>query len=214
MKVKPAKTANRITKVLKSLALGPSDHGRAFSLDDFMIASYEDGFQYELISGELYVSPQADAPEEYVDDWIGSKLFLYSLLHPEIINRVSAKARVFVPGQRKVTIPEPDRTCYRDYPKHLPLRQIRWQDLLPILVVEVVSRNDPEKDLVRNVTLYKKVPSIQEYWIFDTRDDPERPTMLVYRRRGKRWEKLRLGYGDTYTTPTLPGFALIIDPRT
>jgi len=101
------------------LQIGHRDHGREISLDDFMIAEHETGYQYELIEGRLYVSPQADPPQNFVDEWIGLKLSLYSLQHPEIINFVSSKAQVFIPG-RRTTIPEPDRTCYRDFPKHLP----------------------------------------------------------------------------------------------
>lgn len=195
------------------LQLGRRHHGQELNLEDFMAAAYDSGFQYELIDGRLYVSPQADPPQNFVDEWIGLKLSLYSLQHPEIINFVSSKARVFIPRRRKVTNPEPDRACYRDFPKHLPLEEIRWQDLHPILVAEVLSLSDPFKDLDRNVKLYRRVPSIMEYWIFDTRGDPNEPTMLVHRRAGKKWKVLKIEYGNTYTTALLPGFALIVDPR-
>jgi Uma2 family endonuclease len=68
--------------------------------------------------------------------------------------------------------------------------------------------------LIRNVNLYLQVPSIQEYWILDGQDDPDKPSLLVYRRRGKQWQKPReIGYQETYTTPLLPGFKLVVDPR-
>jgi Uma2 family endonuclease len=199
--------------VPNGLELGPHSHGRAMTLDEFVAASSEEGFQYELIDGKLYVSPQADQPQNYVELWVFGALFLYSLQHPSIINHVSNKARVFVPGRRKVTNPEPDVACYRDFPKDVPFETIRWQDIAPILVVEVASDSDPDKDLVRNVDLYRQVPTIEEYWIFDTRENPAQPTMLAYRRRGKTWRKLQLAHGETYATPLLPGFALVIDPR-
>jgi hypothetical protein len=38
--------------------------------------------------------------------------------------------------------------------------------------------------------------------------------MLVYRRRGKSWQRvIELAFGDTYTTKLLPGFRLVLDPR-
>jgi Uma2 family endonuclease len=89
-----------------------------------------------------------------------------------------------------------------------------WRDVSPLLVAEVVSPDNAEKDLVRNVELYLAVPSIKEYWILDPRDDPDRPTLRVYRRRGARWQKpIDLAFGDTYTTRLLPGFTLTVNPR-
>jgi Uma2 family endonuclease len=195
-------------------SIGPHAHGSPMSLDDFMAADHEEGYQYELIDGELYVSPQADLPQESVDEWIYAKLLFYSLQHPEVINRVSAKARVFVPGRSRTTAPEPDCACYQNFPKDTPFEKLRWQDVSPILVVEVLSKQDPDKDLVRNVKLYLQVPTIQEYWILDASADADRPKLLVQRRRGKRWHKRKIPFGGMYTTTLLPGFALIVDPHT
>ena len=112
-----------------------------------------------------------------------------------------------------VTAPEPDVTAYRDFPLHLPFRSVRWEDVSPILVVEVLSHDDPDKDLVRNVELYLQVPSIKEYWLFDTRDDPEQLRLQVRRRYRGRWSLREYGPGDIYTTKLLPNFTLVLDPR-
>ena len=193
--------------------LGPADHGRPMTFEAFMAGDYEEGYQYELIDGRLYVSPAANLPQDWVERWLHGKLDRYAREHPDIINYVTAGARVFVPGRRRITTPEPDLAAYHDFPLHLPLRRLRWQDVSPILVGEVLSIDDPDKDLVRNVELYFLVPSIKEYWVLDTRDDPDRPTLRVHRRHGSRWRVIDLAYGDTYTTKLLPGFELIIDPR-
>jgi Uma2 family endonuclease len=192
--------------------IGPADHGRPMTLEEFHAADGIEGYRYELIDGRLYVAPAPNLPENVVEEWIGTKLVLYSRRHPEVFNYVSAKARVFVPGRKGVTNPEPDRACYHNFPLHLPLRKVSWRKVSPKLVVEVISEDDPDKDLVRNVELYWQVPSIQEYWVLDARDDPDRPSMRVYR-RGDEWEVIDLEYGDTYTTPLMPGFKMKIDPR-
>ena len=115
------------------------------------------------------------------------------------------------------------RDLARGHPYHLAtigtpedLDEFDWRTLSPLLVVEFLSEDSPDKDLVRNVELYGQVPSIQEYWIFDTRQGAGRPTLLAYRRRDRRrWRKpLTLGPGSTYATDLLPGFTLTIDPRT
>lgn len=195
------------------LKLGPGDHGRAMALEDFLAGDFEEGYQYELIDGKLYVSPEPNLPQDWVEKWIYRKLLRYSEQHPEAINYVSNKARVFIPSRARATCPQPDLAAYRNFPLHRPIRELRWQEVSPVLVGEVLSLEDPDKDLVRNVELYLQVPSIKEYWLFDTREDPEQPTLRVHRRHGKRWRLLEFSYGATYTTRLLPGFALAIDPR-
>jgi Uma2 family endonuclease len=134
--------------------------------------------------------------------------------HPEIINHVKAPARMFVPGRRATTAPEPDLAAYHDFPLDLPLRQRRWRDFSPILVAEILSADTADKDLVRNLDLYLQVPSIREYWILDPRADADQPTLMVYRRRGQRWQKpIDIAAGDPYTTRLLPGFSLVMDVR-
>src|SRR5204862_8157377 len=192
----------------------PKDHGREIDPDAFDQADGEEGYHYELIEGRVYVSPVPDMPEDSLENWLFGKLFAYSQERPDVINYVSPRTRLFVHSRARATRPEPDISAYSDYPHHLPRKQRRWQDSSPILVVEVISEAAPTKDLVRNVALYRDVPSIKEYWVLDPRPDPDRPSLLVYRRRGKGWQKpIPVPFGEVYETPrVLPGFRLVIDP--
>ena len=196
------------------LKLTPRDHGREIDPDDFEHATGKEGYHYEIIDGRVYVSPQANLPQYDLEAWLLDKLKDYGREHPEVINFVAGKSRVFVHGRPKATCPEPDISAYADFPHHLPRKQRRWQDISPLLVVEVVSESKPEKDLVRNVALYIEVPSIKEYWILDPRPDPDEPSLKVYRRRGARWQKpIDVPFGGTYQSRrVLPGFALVVDP--
>jgi Uma2 family endonuclease len=200
--------------VTQARKLGPSDRGRPMTLDEFMSGDYQEGYQYELIDGRLYVSPLPNLPQGRIERWIYRRLDRYAEDHPDVINFVYGKCRVFVPNRPGVTNPEPDVSAYRNFPIDADYDEARWQDISPVLVVEVISLDDPKKDLVRNVELYRQVPSIREYWLIDSRESANRPTMLVYRRRGQRWQKpIELAFRDRYTTKLLPGFDLIIDPR-
>ena len=193
--------------------LTPKDHGREIDPDVFEHSTGKEGYQYELIDGRVYVSPVPDLPQHSLETWLYGKLFFYSHEHPEVVNFVAGKSRLFIPTRDKATRPEPDISVYADFPFHVPTRQRRWQDVSPVLVVEVISESDPKKDLVRNVELYADVPSIKEYWVLDPRPDPDRPALRVYRRRGKGWQKpIDVPYGETYTTKLLPGFTLVVDP--
>jgi hypothetical protein len=66
---------------------------------------------------------------------------------------------------------------------------------------------------VRNVGLHLQVPSIEEYWLLDSRDDPERPSLRVHRRFGGLWRVIDLGPARRYSTRLLPGVELIANPR-
>lgn len=195
------------------LRLGRTDHGRPMTLDEFFTADYAGGYQYELIEGKLYVSPLPDAPEGLVERWIYRKLDRYAEDHPDVLKLVYNKARVFVAERAEATTPEPDVAAYRDFPEDLPLREIRWEDVSPLLVVEILSADDPNKDLVRNAELYFLVPSIKEYWILDTRADADHPRLRVHRRYGKRWRIFEVEPNATYTTRLLPGFTLTLNTR-
>ena len=195
------------------LSLGPLDAGRSLTLEEYEEAEYEGGVHYELIDGRLVVSPEANFPENRLERWLLRALDRYSDARPDIVNYVSNKTRVFVHGRRRSTCPEPDVAAYRNVPLDLPSRQIRWQDVSPLLVCEILVDGDPRKDLVRNAALYLEVPSVLEYWVIDGRDDPDEPSLIAHRRDNVTWAITTTPYGGTYLTPLLPDFALVIDPR-
>jgi Uma2 family endonuclease len=192
--------------------IGPAEHGRPLTLEEFEAGDYVEGYKYELIDGRLYASPLPDLPENSLEEWLGYKLRVYSHENPNVINYVSGKSRVFIPGRRRTTCPEPDLSAFADFPVDRPIRQRRWQDLHPILVVEVMT-GDAWKDLGRNVELYLQSPSIREYWVLDGREDPDRPTLIQHRRRANRWVVREFAFGSTFSTRLLPGFRIVIDPR-
>src|SRR5262245_28169919 len=99
--------------------LSPRDHGRPVTDEGLTLNEFVPGYKYEVIEGRLYVSPEANMPEDWVTGWIHRHLFLYSLARPDVINYLSLKARIFVPMRRRgETIPEPDVAAYllRDAP--------------------------------------------------------------------------------------------------
>lgn len=194
-----------------ALKLGPKDHGRPMQLDEFDACDQEGGFKYQLIRGAVHVAPWPNPAADYLEGWLLDQLMDYSRTHSEVINQVTRKARVHAPEQ-EVSYPEPDITAYHDFPRHR-WATVRWQDVTPVLVVEILSADDPDKDLVRNVEVYLAVPSIREYWVLDPRDNPEQPSLRVHRRHGRRWRVIEVPFGGTYTTKLLPEFALRLDPN-
>jgi Uma2 family endonuclease len=193
--------------------LGPADHGRPMEYDEYLTGDYEPGYKYELIDGRLYVSPLPNVPENLLEEWIGFRLRVYACEHPEVINYVSAKARVVVPGRRRMTTPEPDLAGYRDFPLDREPEEIRWEEVSPVLVVEVLVEGEPYKDLERNVELYLQVPSIQEYWVLNGREGVRQVSLIAHRRYRGRWVVRTYRPGRVFTSRLLPEFELEIDPR-
>jgi Uma2 family endonuclease len=200
---------------LPRLYLTQADNGRQLSLEEFLTADYQEGHRYELIGGRLEVSPIPNLPHELLLDRLRDALKGYTQQHPEVINKALGPVRVFVPeSEEGVTAPEPDIAGYQSFPNDIPEDEVNWDDVSPLVVVEVISPDNADKDLTRNVPLYLQVPTIREYWIVDPRESYERPSMLVYRRRGQRWQKaIRVKAGGTYTTPLLPDFILVLARR-
>lgn len=193
--------------------LTPADHGRPLSWEEFESAHAEEGYRYEMIEGKVFVSPAPNMPHEDLKEWLEAVLRAYVLERPDILRRVKGPARVFLAERSDgITAPEPDIACYANYPSDLPKKQRNWRNVSPFLVVEILSEDNQVKDLDRNCRLYLEVPTIREYWIVDPLEDADRPSLIVYRRRGQRWTARReIPSGGTYTTPLLPGFSLVLD---
>ncbi len=189
-----------------ALRFGPKDHGRAVTDEELELADYRLGYDYEVIFGRLYVSPAPNPEHDIVEKHILRQLFAYQEANPDIVGYVTNRARVFVASEEKTTAPEPDLAVYVDGPDD------DWRAVGPFIVGEVLRGEDIDKDLFRNVKLYLRVPSIQEYWVFDIRENPRRPTLLVHRRTRSGWDIHEVAALDTYETPLLPGLKLVVSP--
>jgi len=194
------------------LKLSALDHGRELTLAEFDDAEFVPGFHYEIIEGRLYLAPEPNMTENFLETWLRRKIERYMDFNPKTVGYVCSKGRVFVPTRFKATVPEPDIAVY------LPIEvdsldDLRWQDYMPFLVAEVLVDGDFAKDLTRNPALFLRVKEIREYWVLNGSHSADEPTLIVHTRRGKTWTVTHYSYGSTYTTKLLPGFELLIDPR-
>ena len=186
--------------------LGPRDQGLVLELEEFEAADFEPGFRYDLVEGRLEVSPEADLPHDLPAMALCDLFGEYGRQHAGAIGYRSPRARVF-PRARKGSV-GPDLALF------LGLRadadEQRWQELEPILVVEVLSPGDVRKDLVRNRDCYQEVPSIREYWIVDPRLGRARTTLRVLARAADGgWTERLVPAGGQYESPLFPG--LVVD---
>ncbi|MFM9964576.1 MAG: Uma2 family endonuclease, partial [Planctomycetaceae bacterium] len=147
-----------------TVRFGPKSHGRLVTDEELEVAEYRPGYDYEVIFGRLFVSPAPNREHDIVEKSILLQIQIYGLEHPEIVACATDRARVFVPGVEMTTAPEPDLAIYAEDLDD-------WRDGEPFIVGEVLRGTDIDKDLFRNPGLYLRVPSIQEYWVFDIREE-------------------------------------------
>lgn len=118
----------------------------------------DDGNKYELIDGELFVTP-APAPH-----------------HEEILARLSSILLPYVSVQRLGRVDHPRSVVrHRDSEvepdlivrQSTPARDTAWEDMpTPLLIVEVVSPYTRRRDHMHKRDFYARV-GIPEYWIVD-----------------------------------------------
>lgn len=156
----------------------------------------DDGKTYELIGGDLFVSPQPVRRHGHVAARVARRLIEYA-------DRAGGEAYV-EPGvyysARDYVAPDvayvTAETLAGLDPRHI--------DATPELLVEVSSPSTRHLDLVRKRALYEE-QGVPEYWFVDL--DAER--IEVYRLEGGRYgHPLLAGRGDTITPPLLPGLAI------
>lgn len=119
----------------------------------------DDGNRYELIDGELFVTP---APRVQHQAVVG---FLYVVLREHVH---ATGGRVYLAPTdirfRHDTVLEPDLLALHQ--ARLEQRHDRWIDAPPDLVIEVSSPSTASHDLIRKRRVYEQ-HGVPEYWYVD-----------------------------------------------
>ena len=160
----------------------------------------EDGRQYEVIDGELFMTP-APKPK-----------------HQEIVLRIAEEVSRFVREKDlgKVfispidvllephTVLQPDVLFIRK--ERLEIVKEEAIEGPPDLVVEVLSPSTFYKDLRKKMWAYSEF-GVQEYWIVD----PETETVETYARQNEKLEPARrFSSAENVESTLLPGFKLAV----
>ncbi len=193
--------------------IGPDDAGRSLTLSDWERAHHAPGYIYELIEGTIEVSP---IPTPLHDHWVELlriELERYRAGHPGVIGKISERCEVAVPSECGPTRPQPDLAVYCGFPKPPP---VRWDNVCPIIVAEVISDRRAAKDVSRNRALYFRADGIAEYWIIDPREEPMEPTLIALVREpgADTWSEHAVAFGESYSTLSLPGLTLNMSAMT
>lgn len=178
--------------------IGPRDHGRPMSLEDFADAEGEPGHSYELAAGVVDVVEVPGLPHGLILWELDRQLFAWAALHPGVIRYHASGDRcaIRLPGVQAER--HPDVALYLT-PSPDPVSP--WDRWVPEIAVEVVSPSSATRDHVEKPRDYLAA-GVKEYWIVD----PIQRVVVVLLRAGDVFREQRVI--DSYATPLLPGFSL------
>jgi Uma2 family endonuclease len=162
----------------------------------------DDGNRYELIDGELFVTPPPDVEHQWAVMVLAARLFNYAEQHGG--RAQAAPTGVFFDQGSHV---EPDVLYSRA--EHLGRweKDRRYVQGAPDLVVEVSSPTTRVRDLGRKRSLYER-HGVEEYWFVDR----DAQAVVVHRLVGRAYgPPERAGRGEVVTSTAAPGFRLRVD---
>lgn len=183
-----------------ALRIGPADHGRAMTCDEFRAAEVKEGYRCELAGGIVEVTEIPDGLHRRIVSSLRTGLIDHGRANPDQIRRAggAGEFRLWLPGM--VSSRCPDVAVV-----------LRWMPRAPegkrppSLVMEVVSEGleAHERDYVAKRREYLAF-GLLEFWIIDPIG--RRVTVLV--RDGDVWEE-RVFVGDQAAEGlVLPGFTV------
>ena len=153
----------------------------------------DDGNRYEVLDGELFVTPQAAFRHQVIAFEIAVALRRYCKDH-DIGRVVGPGAVVFDDNEL-----QPDVEVIPG--RHEPLADTEWKDLpFPLLVVEVLSDSTRQRDFGKKRAAYARL-GIHAYWIVD----PDNRRVIVWSPRSAEPEIVTdiLQWRPRYELPAL-----------
>jgi Uma2 family endonuclease len=190
------------TRTARRIRIGPADHGRRMTLEEFHKAEWTEGWLYELARGVVEVTQVPKPWHGRIVYRVAEMFILYTQRHPGIIKYQAGggECRIILPGM--VSDRHPDQAVYLD--PEPPDKEI-WATWVPHIVVEIVGPRSRKRDFVTKREEYLRM-GVHEYWILD----PKKRRMHALIRRGDIWEETIVPANGVYRTALLPG--LVVRP--
>ncbi len=183
----------------KRIVIGPEDHGRRMSLDDFDRAIAREGYLYELGKGVIEVSEVPGADHLAQLEELKTQFYTYKISNKGVIHTIASsnEAKILVASIESER--HPDLFIYLQPPPEMDI----WSGWVPRIVIEVVSASSRKRDYEEKPDEYLEF-GIDEYWIIDA----VKRQMTVLKRWRGQWKRQIVKPPRRYSTDWLPGFAL------
>jgi Uma2 family endonuclease len=177
--------------------IGPADHGRRMSLDEFDTAEGAEGYLYELSRGVITVVDVPHPKHNRQQAAVRFQLEKYHVEHPDRIYHINSGSdcKILIAGLESER--HPDLAVYTEAPPDEP---DVWSTYTPILAIEIISPGSEHRDYVEKREEYLRF-GIKEYWIVDAAKDQ----MLALRRYRGEWRERVVRPVEIYEPRILPG---------
>jgi Uma2 family endonuclease len=179
--------------------IGPADHGRKMSLEEFEHAEVQEGYLYELGRGTIIVVDVPKGAHALQVIAIRRQFSAYDVFHPGRITGILGSMECKLLVGRLESERHPDVAIYLSAPPDVKRKDF-WSRWVPEIVIEVVSPSSRKRDYEEKPAEYLGV-GVQEYWIVDAR----KRLMVVMRRARNRWVESTIRPPDLYRTRLLLG---------
>ena len=175
--------------------IGPADHGRTMTIEEFLEAEEEAGYRYELARGVLEVTNVPNDPHGQVVYNLSKIIVKYDEAHPGYIQRAGGgnEFQLLLPTMASGRNPDLS-VALRGTPRNHRGRRD------PVLVAEVVSKRSVDRDYRIKREEYLAF-GLLEYWIVDLL--ARKLTVLV--RDGDVWVERPCLEGRPIPSLVLPG---------
>jgi Uma2 family endonuclease len=185
--------------------IGPADHGRRMTLEEFDEAEGQEGYLYELSRGIVTVSDVPNRLHLLIVAAIRNLLQAYEATKAGRIQIIAAGSECKLPIGAFASERHPDLSLYLTPAPEIDDETL-WAQWIPEIVIEVVSPNSRKRDYEEKPAEYLRF-GVKEYWIVDS----DERVMVVMRRSRGRWAETIVRPGDIHRTRLLPGLEFSID---
>jgi Uma2 family endonuclease len=183
--------------------IGPADHGRRMTLDEFDHAEGRDGHGYELARGVITVVEVPNARHLAQLNAIRRQIHRYDAANPGVIHTIAGggDCKILIAGLDSER--HPDLAIYKTSPPDEDL----WSQWVPEIVIEIVSPSSRHRDYEEKPAEYLLF-GVTEYWIVDA----DEARLVVLRRSRGRWSELIVRPPDAHRSRLLPRFEFACGP--
>ena len=147
-----------------TLRIGPHDHGRELTDDEFFAADYEEGYKYELIDGSLYVSPKPNFPHDVRAAHRRDARSSINTAPGDMVRRFRTKPASSSLAAERRPVPEPDFAIYNDCPQ---VAARPWQDKSVRSSSWRSSATIRTRSTTETGSSTARCQASLEYWVFD-----------------------------------------------
>lgn len=172
------------------------------TVDEYLEAELPEGFRYELVDGVIEVSPVPNIPHDVPIGFLNRLFGRYADRRPDIVGHITQRSALAL--RQRPTAREPDFAVYAT--GQVSARPgVSWKQLTPLLIVEIVSPGQAERDYRAKRADYWDA-AVPEYWIVD----PDAQTLTLLSRGETDWVERTLGQTETLQSAQFPGLTFVV----